>query len=60
MSGNHNVPRPDRRQTATDYLQAEDNNPRILIAEWGFKVLFRFFSLAATLLGMLSFRRDRA
>ncbi|AFL75849.1 hypothetical protein [Thiocystis violascens] len=60
MQGNNNVPRADHRQTATDYLQAEDNNPRIRMAEWGFKVLFRFFSIAATLLGMLSFRRDRA
>jgi hypothetical protein len=45
------------RQSAADYLQAEDNNPRILIAEWGFKILFRFFSVVATLLGMLSFRK---
>ncbi|MBK5964958.1 hypothetical protein CCR95_12915 [Thiocystis minor] len=60
MQGNNNVPRAEHRQTATDYLQAEDNNPRILIAEWGFKVLFRFFSLAATLLGMLTSPKDRA
>jgi hypothetical protein len=59
MQGNNNVPRAERRQQATEYLQDEDNNPRILIAEWGFKVLFRFFSLAATLLSMLSFRKDR-
>lgn len=59
MQGNNNVPRTEHRQQATDYLQAEDNNPRILLAEWGFKVLFTFFSIAATLLGMLSFRKDR-
>ena len=50
--------RPQPNQPAADYLQAEDNNVRILIAEWGFKTMFKFFGAVATVLGALSFRRD--
>jgi len=50
--------RDQERQLATDYIQAEENNIRILMAEWGFKILFKFFGVIATLLGALSFRRE--
>lgn len=59
MQERNTIPHDAQRQQATEYLRAEDNNPRILLADWAFKLLFRFFSVTATLLGMLSVRRDR-
>lgn len=53
MSSKQNPP------TATDYIDAEENNLRIQLAELGFKILFRFFGAVVTVLGALSFGRDR-
>jgi hypothetical protein len=53
------MPRDDQHQPGSDYIEAEDNNLRIRIAEWGFRALFAFFGTVASVLGLLSAAKDR-
>jgi hypothetical protein len=45
----------------TDHVRSEDSNLTVILGEWGFKVLFGFFGVMATLLSMLApSRRERS